>query len=313
MPTLAQVRDPAALDALLGVAVEVLLRTPVSRVVPAEAVAHRLAEALRLVAHDPAVRARVEAEVDAARRVLRQDRAAVATHLPTDAVQVLDRLAGLRWTPSRDLTLAVLRHDAVRALLREVLTGTVATLVTRLRSTTAAIPRPAPGSGLFGGLVATVGSAAEGLAAAASRELDARLHDRLDGFVEGAVEGTLEAIAGWIADPRHDAATAALRRSAVAVVLQRPVGALVAELDAIATPTLVAAVLDGLRAEDLGALAGAALSRLDGRNLAEVVGALGGPPLLDTVRAGAMEALRPAARAVLESGAFAAWWDSRYS
>lgn len=313
MPTLDTLRDPAALDALLGVVVDVLLRQPVRTLAAPDAWSGRAVEVLRHVSQDAAVRARVVVELDAARAALRAERRPVSAHLPSEAVQVVDRLAALPWTPSRELTLAVLRHDAVRALLREVLSGTVASLVARLRSTTAAIPRPLPTRGLLGGLAATVGSAAEGLAAAASREIDARVSDRLDGFVDGAVEGALEAIATWIADPRHEAASAALRRSAVGVVLARPVGALVAELDEVGSDALAAAVLDDLRGDDLAAVAGALLDPLGELAVADLVLRVGGVPLLDRVRAGAVDALRPSARAVVDSGAFAAWWASHSS
>lgn len=311
---LERLRDPAdaALDELVGLAFDALVDRPLTTWMDLAGALDALRASRASLAADAGRRADVLARVQAVRDRLRQERRPLSSMLPSDVHGAADRLATLPVAPSPALVLDVIRHDAVRGLVREVLTGAVTRFVQKVRTEGGGMLGAVGGAakagrGLFGGVAASLGAAAEGLAGGLQREVEGLLQGRVEGFVEGAVEETLRTIAAWVADPGHAAAGAALRGSVLRVVLDRPVGDLLAEIDEIPTEHLVAAVLDGGGDDPLP---DALLELAADEALGPWLDASG---QRDAVRAHLVTALRPAARAVVAEEGFASWWSRLHS
>ncbi len=273
----------------------------------AVALGDAVVDAARALVDDPIRRRELGERIDAVRARLSTLDAPVRGFVPSAFVQPAERVLTLPWAPSTELTLAVIRHDAVRALLREVLTSTVRTFADRLRGGEGGLlaglgaSRPRLG-GLMGGMAASLGAAAEGLAGGLQRELEGAVHTKIDAFVESAIEETLKTIAAWIANPQHHSATSALRGSVVEVLLDRPVRDLMAEFAQVPSDDVLVAVLGGLGPVEVPAAVHEAVGDQT------IGGWLTAAGLREEGIGAAADAVVRILEPVLEQEAFAAWW-----
>jgi hypothetical protein len=319
---LARLRDPAdpAVAGLIRLAVDATVDRSLRELVDARRLAGRLAEAIRAVAASPDARARLVARLEAERARWRAEgRTLRELSLPEldDAVRAV---AGVPWSPSEALVLRVIDHEAVRALLGEVLQGALSRFGQRLRSLDqgvlgglgGAVARK--GTGLLGGLAKGISGAADQLVGGLKDEVEAALQGRIRDQLSGATDEALKAIAAWVASPDHEAALASLRRSLVDVVLDRPIGELVGEVDEVD----VRPVVDALHAALGRAAARPGLQDELAARLAEALdryGDLSAGALLDDLGAraslgdAAADVLADPVRDVVATDAFAAWWS----
>lgn len=304
---LARLRDPnhAALAELGHLLATTLADQPLTSLVPVASLVEVASRALSRVREDPDLRARLVARLELGRQHLTATPHSLGHFLPDEARAVTVAIAGLPWSPSKDLTLAVIRHDAVRGLLREVISGVIHGFVQRVRTTPVLGSAARAGKGLFGNMAASLGAAAEGLTSGLSKELESALASRADAFVDVAIEGAIDTIATWVADPRHADVSGALRASVAGVVLDRPLGTLVAEVDEVSTLDVVDALLGPLGASPSPERLQEAVSLLGNTTLGAWLDEL---DLRSDWQEGVTVALTPTLRALVNSEAFSAWW-----
>lgn len=319
---LVRLRDPAdpSLAGLIALAVDEVLRVRLVEAVDASGLADRLTAAVAAAAADAGLRARLLSRLTQERVRWRAERNS-ARHWVLPPVEApLRHVLAQPWSPSEKLALRVSDHPAVRAMLKDVLSGTLARFAGGLKALDGGVlgglgGRVARrGAGLFGGL----GDLAGGLVGAVKDEFEAAVESRVKESVGQATEEAIKAIAAWAADPKQAAALAALRVSILDVALDTPLGDLLGELDEVPDEAIVDALLEGLRdASKRGTLRADLIQILDEAVTAwgdESLGALADELGL---RAPLHEALvelgTKRARALVHSEAFATWWTQLHS
>jgi hypothetical protein len=206
----------------------------VRELLPPAWIAGELVRGLRSATATPTAREAVVRRVEQARQQLRTIEQPVRTWLPPEVEPPARELLALPWSPSEELTFRVINHPALRALVREVLSASLTRFTERLRNLDQGVlgglgeRAMRRGKGLFGGV-------AEGLMGAVRDEMGSAFDGRIKEHLGTATEEAVRAIAAWIADPAHADALAAMRLSAIDVVLDTPVRALAAEADGLST------------------------------------------------------------------------------
>lgn len=311
---LARLRQGDSLRALAALAADHLIDTPSAALIDVDALTARLGDAVRAAARAPSPGPdhplrRPTADV--------RDRT-VDDLLPAGLGGALDPILAVPWVPSEAVALRLLRHDAMRMLVRETLSSTLTRFATRARSVDdgvlgglggKALQR---GRGLLGSLGGSMGSAAEGLVGAVREEFEHALEQRIREFLTTATDEALKGIATWVADPAHAGPLATLRVSAWQALRATPL----AELAGSATddPTAwEAAARDVLRTladrPTLDADLRSALTAARDAVGDTPVGAWApDAPVRDALRDAAIDAVLPALHAIVASDAFAAWW-----
>ncbi len=312
--------DDGSLSGLIGLAVDEALRVGLREAVDAPKLADRLTAAVSTAASDPGLRERLLQRLTQERARWRAERNS-ARHWVLPPVEApLRHVLAQPWSPSEKLALRVSDHPAVRAMLKDVLSGTLARFAGGLKALDGGVlgglgGRVARrGAGLFGGLSDLAG----GLVGAVKDEFESAVESRVKESVGQATEEAIRAIAAWAADPKQASALAALRVSILDVALDTPLGDLIGELDEVPDAAIVDAVLQGLKdASTRTSLRADLLQILDEAVAAwgdESLGALADDLGL---RAQVHEALADLgtkhARTLVNSEAFATWWAQLHS
>jgi len=314
-PALNALQDDAhpALDGLVRLIVDELLDGPVSRWVDVEGLAAAGARGIRAAAETDGLPDDHPLHDAIARRL--DDPRPLGEMLPPGLDEVVEPVLRVPWTPSEELVLRLLRHDAARMLVRETLANTLQRFATRARSLDEGVLGGLGGKAFKRGrgLLGSVGSAAEGLVGAVSKEVEQAVEARIKDFLGGATDEALKGIAAWVADEQHAEPMARLRVSAWhelrATSARGLLGTAAEDVGAWEK-----ALLDGL-----GHLAGrddleAHLATLLREGLAEVDGTslrswLPDPALADALHDAGRAALVPGLRTLVRTEAFATWWS----
>lgn len=319
---LAKLRDAqdGALAALVSLAVDEALRVRLREAVDSAALSARLTQAVASAASDSGLRERLLVRVSSERARWRAERQS-ARHWVLPPIEApLRQVLAQPWSPSEKLALRVSDHPAVRAMLKDVLSGTLARFAGGLKALDGGVlgglgGRVARrGAGLFGGL----GDLAGGLVGAVKDEFEAAVESKIKDSVGQATEEAIRAIAAWAADPKQASALAALRVSLLEVALDTPLGDLLGELDEVPDAALVDAVLQGLRDASARPSLQADLRQVLDEAVAawgdESLGALAADLGLQSQLTDAMVELgTPHARTLVNSEAFASWWAQLHS
>lgn len=304
--------DDPALAQWVGLLIDHLLDQPAAALLPGQALAISLATAIQHLAVGP------DPLTDPARQWLQRqtdDPRSLRERLPDGLPQVAEPLLQVPWTPSEAMVLNLLRHDAARDLVRETLAETLQAFATRARSLDDGVLKGIGGRALqkSRGWLGQVGSAAEGLVGAVSREVEQALEARIKEFLQGATDEALRSIARWMADPRHAPALAQMRVSAWHQLIDAPPASLMgSHPDVDPVDALAQAVRDGLQqlasrpalTDDLASLLEEARGALSDVRLRDWLPDDTAPLLHDTLQA----AFLPAFREVTRSEDFANWW-----
>jgi hypothetical protein len=245
---LTRLQDPTGphATALAGLVLTDLLDRPLRDLVPPDWMAHRLVLGLRDATAEPTLRDAVIARIDQSRAHLGTLDRPVRSWIPPEVEPPARKLLSLPWSPSEELTFRVINHPALRALVREVLSASLTRFTDRLRSLDQGVlgglggRAMRRGQGLFGGV-------AESLVGAVRDEFGASFDSRIKDHLGTATEEAVRAIAAWLADPAHADALAAMRLSALDVVLDTPVRQLTAEGEQLSTATISAIVWEAAR------------------------------------------------------------------
>lgn len=319
---LQRLTDPAdpSLGELVALAADHVLALSLRQVIDTAAVADRVTSAVAQASTDPQLRARLLARLSTERARWRAERHNARHWLLPPLEAPLRHVLAQPWSPSERLALRVSDHPAVRAMLKDVLSGALGRFGSGLRALDGGMlgglgGRVARrGAGLFGGLTDLAG----GLVGAVKDEFEAAVESRVKDSVGQATEEAIRSIAAWAADPKQAASLAALRVSILDVALDTPLGDLLAELDEVPDGAIVDAVLDGLR--DAAARTSLRLDLIQVLDEAvaawgdETLGALAEDVgLRDLARAGLIDVGTARARVLVTSEGFVSWWARLHS
>ena len=316
--------DDPALSDLVAIALKAFDDVPLGAVVDVDSLAKHGRRAVHHLASTPEARARALEVCTKARAEARTSTTPARDLVPAEAQAVVRTVLAQPWAPSEDLTYAVINHDAVRTLVREVLQGAMSKLVHRLRQVDQGslggvggkvVKR---GKGLFGGVAGGLGAAAEGLMGTVRDEITATLDARMRETLGAATDEAIRGIAAWVADPAHAEPVAALRISILDLVLDLPIGELVQELDEVSNEAVVDAVFQGLREaaarDDLEAELHGTITRAIAPWADERLGTWLDALALREVWSDASDGLiTPLARRVVHTEEFGTWWSSLLS
>lgn len=311
--------DPALGDLAVLVADHVAARR-LDEVLDSARLASAAADALRALAADDEARRRLVTRLEAERADLKATREPLRTWAVAELDATIRELLAVPVVPSEELTYRVINHEALRAMLREVLQGTLTRFVDGVRSIDKGVlgglgsKVASRGRGLLGG----VGAAAEGLMGAVRDEVGARFDTSIRDSLGHATDEAVRAIARWVADPAHADTLARMRVSVFDVLLDVPVGDLVGEADAVDLDAISRTVWRGLQAAaarpDLEGVIHDAIAQARERRGDDTLGAwidtLG---LRDRWRDAARDLAADELRALVATPAFEAWWAALHA
>lgn len=285
-------------DRFVDLLLDDLLDRPVSELVDAAWLAGRLVEIARTSATD----ARIE---DALRRqiqALRKQIPSGPTRLPPNVEPPLRDLLGRPFVPDQVLVGRILDHEAARQMLRSMFQDLLVAFARKVRP---ALPTQKPSLPF-----ARLQKLGEEMLGAVGQEFEKHLEDRAREFMDTAMQRLIAKMAEHLCSPQHSNEYAAWRLHALDVLLATDRQRIVAEVDKLDPEAMVAtgsAIARAIvnRPEFVGEVEGfltSLLERAENRSLR----ALG----VDEASVALLrDLLRQRARAVIETDAFAQWWD----
>jgi hypothetical protein len=285
---------------LVDLLLDDLLDRPVTELVDADRLGAQLAAAFRASARDYRLESMLRD------RVRRLSPPAGKPAVPAAVTGPLREVLRRPYTPDRQLAGRLLDHETVRLLLKNLFHDGLVSFAKRLRPP---VPLPmASGRLPFGGL----GKLGGGVLGAVGEEVERQVEQKAREFMDHAVHRLVEKMADHLCDPMLTRDYGAFRAHLLDTILDTPSHVLVAEVNKVDPDTLVAtgaAVLRGLADSpgldgQLSRIVAAAVEQAEGRSLRGILGGTEDPGL-DLVRS----LLKERAAAVIETPAFAAWWD----
>jgi hypothetical protein len=294
-----------------------MLDTPLSELVPPEWLADRIAEGMLAVSRDHEARDAFVSRVNAQRARLAGQARPLRSWMPQEAHAPLRTLLSRPWSPSEALTLRIINHPALRSLVRDILKSTLTRFTSRIKSLDQGVlgglggRAVRRGRGLFGGV-------ADGLVGAVREEMGAAVEGRIVEFLGTATEEAVRGIAAWVSNPDHADALAAMRLSALDVLLDTPLRDLSRETESIEAGELVDLVLDALREagarDDLRTrLAEVTNLVLEQANHPTLRPLLEEFSILSTWEEAVLEWLSQRVVAIADSDDFATWWEALHA
>lgn len=232
---LERLRDPesGALADLARLLVEETTATPLKAIVHPRWVASQLATALEAFSRGDLARSFVAARLEKGIGEWRTHEELARDWFPAEVDGPLREVLQHPWAPDSGITLRILDQPAMRNLVAEVLTTMLVRFRKRMSQLDGGLLKNIGGRAakrsrsLFGG----VADLADTVVGVVKEEVEHGLDERVKEFVAGATRDALKGIADHIADPAHADAFAELRVGVLDVLLDTPVGDLVAEAD----------------------------------------------------------------------------------
>ena len=154
------------------------------------------------------------------------DESALGEHVPMTIVHPLQRLLDQPTAPSRDVVAAVLDHEALHQLIREMLTHELSAFGSRVRSVISEQGQRVPGGKLATRLVGM----AKGVASVVGSELERQIDDRVQDFVLEAIRGAMDRLMTRISGKSFSPQLAKWRIDVLHALLQLPVHQFVDEI-----------------------------------------------------------------------------------
>jgi hypothetical protein len=232
---LQRLRDPdhTAVTDLARLMVDDTTATPLRDLVHPRWIAGQLATALEAFSQGDLARSFVARRLDGTMEELLAREEVARTWFPDEVDGPLRELLAHPWTPETEITLRILDQPAMRHLVAEVLTTMLTRFRTRMANLDGGLLKTIGGRaarrsrGLFGG----VADLADTVGRVVKEEVEHGLDEKVRDFVSGATRDAMRAIAEHLSDPAHADAFADLRVGVLDVLLDTPVGELVAEAE----------------------------------------------------------------------------------
>ncbi|MEL6346106.1 MAG: hypothetical protein AAFV53_23555 [Myxococcota bacterium] len=304
-----RLRD-GALDDLVGMGVDFLMRRPVTELLDPEWVADQVVANVETAASRPEVEEWVRGGVN---RLREQVPSGVpGDNAPAEVIEPLRGVLARPYLPDRDLIGRLVNHAAMERIFKDVLSGA-------LRDFAHKLSRMTPSSGHlskgFSRLRSLQRRAQQGVLGGLSSEIERQAESRIRDYVDKSISRTLAQVADHLCDPRYAELYGDFRIHLLNVVLETPNASLVSELDKLDPDELVAtgaavartvARRDGLR-DEIAAVARAVLDGAGGRSLQDFLDESG---MQDDWRPEVEGQLLQQARDFIETDAFTSWLDA---
>lgn len=288
-------------DRLVDLLLDDLLDRPARDLVDPAWLARQLHASLRGAADDPRVEAWLRERVKDVRQRVPKGPARVSRAITAPLRDVMRR----PYVPDRQLVGALLDHDTARLLLKNLFQDLLVAFARRLRP-----PMPVkPSMPNLGGRLSRL---SEGVLGVMGHELEHQIEQKAREFTDSAVQRLVEKMADHLCNPELVREYGDWRAHGLDVLLRTDQQVLAGELDKLDPDALVAtgaALVRGFVARDelsgeLQAVLDAALDEAGARSPRELMGGLE-----DHGIALVRDLLRQRARAIVETDAFATWWD----
>ncbi|MBM4369760.1 MAG: hypothetical protein FJ102_26355 [Deltaproteobacteria bacterium] len=302
--TLARLRQGGS-DRFVDLLIDDLLDRPVHELVDPAWMARQLVAAARSAAADPRVESTIRERVHDARRRVSPGKLPLPPELRKPLRDVLAR----PYVPDRALVGRLLDHDAVRGLLRHLFQDLLVAFARKLRP-----PVPLPGGSPFGGKspLGALGKLGGGMLGAVGEEVERQVESKAREFMDAAVHKLVDKMADRICERSHEAEYGALRAHMLDVVLDTDAQTFAGELEKLDPDALVATSAAAIRSyvgrDNMEAEAASII-----RATVELAGNRTPRELLEGTEDHALglvrDLLRQRARALVDTPAFAAWWD----
>lgn len=307
--------DDGPLARLAALCVDALLDTQVAELLPRDESTHA---ALRLALawlESPRASESLEALVEETVARLQADRRTVGEAVPSQVESTLRSLIARPFSPDKRLVLTLIDRGPTRELVRQLLTDVVLDFGRRASAPVAGVAR---GLGTLARMAGETVKARSGglgsLVGAVSGEVERQLEKRAAEFVEAALGGVFGAFADALSDPARAEDAAQLRLALFDGALELTLPQLAREVLNGDVPGGAQVLREGLStwlSTDaaqplLDEVADTVIAHHRGRTLREALDAWG---LAEAGRAVAVEQLSTRLRAVVGTGAFAAWLE----
>ncbi len=306
----------SASEKLAQIAMDDLLATPMTELVPAGEVATRCVAVLAGLAAADDLDGLVRERIERVELRLSQDGGKVGDWLSDDARGALEAVLGAPYAMDPERTLKALDHEAMRGLVRRVLRETLTNFARRMRPS---VPesRVLKGIGRRARKLASrpkekLSGLGDGVVGMVGGEVERQMERKVGEFVDGAVGGVLRRIADYMAEPANLESFGRMRVAGARIVLDTPSadGAIIlGKIDREQLVDAIASYLRGLPdAPDLERLIGQAVE--DEVSTAETLGEyLERGNLLEPIRDWATHEIANRVRALATNEAFGAWFE----
>lgn len=259
-----------ALDALVKMGVDFLMRRPVSELLDPEWVADQMVANVEVAANRSEVEDWVRSGIQALRDRVPEGRP--VDNAPEELIAPLRGVLARPYLPDRDLVGRLVNHAAMERIFKDVLSGA-------LRDFGSKISKISPGSTHlsrgFDRLRSLQRRAGQGMLGGISNEIERQAEKRIREYVDASIVRTLQQVSDHLCDPRYSELYGDFRAHLMNTLLETPNRTLAAELDKLDPDDLVstgAAVArtvarrEGLR-DEIAAAARVVLDGAGGRSL----------------------------------------------
>ena len=189
--------EPEHVERLVTLVVDDLLNRPVRDLVEPGWLGPRFVEGFRASVSEQQTEAWVRTQVQQALDRVQKEEGSLRTRVPGELIAPMRQLATRPYQPDRLLVRAILDHEAMHKLLRQVLMETLTDFGRTLKTVTQSPPPGAKRRGTFGSLM----GAAQEMASAVGGVMEKQVEGRVREFVDGAIERSLDLTVDKICAP----------------------------------------------------------------------------------------------------------------
>jgi len=286
-------------DRLADLLLDDLLDRPVSEIVDARWMSERLVASIRSAAADPRVETWLRERVNDVRARV----PAGPPQIPAAIRVPLGELMARPYVPDRALVGRLLDHETARLLLKNLFQDLLVAFARRLKPIATKTPLPS-----FGRL----SKLGEGVLGAVGHEIEAQIEQKAREFTDQAVSKLVDKMADHLCNPDLISEYGAWRAHGLDVLCGTELSVLAGEVEKLDPDALIAtgaALVRGIAGRDelageIEAVLTAAMESAGTRSARDLLGGVEEHGL-ELVR----DLLRQRARAVIETDAFARWFD----
>ncbi len=286
-------------DRLADLLLDDLLDRPVSEIVDARWMSERLVASIRSAAADPRVETWLRERVNDVRARV----PAGPPQIPPAIRVPLGELMARPYVPDRALVGKLLDHETARLLLKNLFQDLLVAFARRLKPITPKSPLPS-----FGRL----SRLGEGVLGAVGHEIEAQIEQKAREFTDQAVQKLVDKMADHLCNPDLITEYGAWRAHGLDVLCDTEMTVLAGEVEKLDPDALIAtgaALVRGIAGRDelVGEIEGVLSAAMESAGTQSARDLLGGVEEhgLELVR----DLMRQRARAVIETDAFARWFD----
>ncbi|MFT5584450.1 MAG: hypothetical protein ACI9VR_002035 [Cognaticolwellia sp.] len=236
--------EPKHMQDLVNLVLEDLLERPLAELVDPKMVGDALLKGLRSSLKNPGTKSWIGERLQQGIAQLKSDQRSLLRRVPREAVEPVQDLLQRPYSPDPQMLRAMVDHQAMRNLMREVLTHSLTDFASLLRPPTKALGT---------GRLAQWAGAASVAAKMVGSEVERQLEGRIRVYVDGAISHAIGIAVENICDPKNADEYGKMRSDMVDVALAFPVstwGEELAKLEPIALVDDVHQILSAAAASE---------------------------------------------------------------